>query len=159
MLFSATLPPTLADFTLSGIWDYKLLKLDHEHQLSDDLKIDFFFVWTADKVPALLFILNEAVKKDETSIIFTATKYHVEYLNSVLTSANYEVAFVYGTMDMAARTEALSNFRKKICKILVVTDMAAWGIDIPLLNNVINFDFPPNLKTFVHRAGRTARAG
>ena len=44
MLFSATLPPTLADFTLSGIRDYKLLKLDHEHQLSDDLKIDFFFV-------------------------------------------------------------------------------------------------------------------
>ena len=114
---------------------------------------------SADKVPALLFLLNEATKKDETSIIFTATKYHVEYLNSVLKSANYQVAFVYGTMDMEARTEALSKFRKKICKILVVTDMAARGLDIPLLNNVINFDFPPNLKTFIHRIGRTARAG
>jgi len=159
MLFSATLPPTLADFTLSGIWDYKLLKLDHEHRLSDDLKIDFFFCKSSEKIPALLYILNEIIGKEETTIIFAATKYHVEYLNSVLTSAWYEVTFVYGSLDMEARSDSLLKFRKKISKILIVTDLAARGLDIPFLNNVINFDFPPNLKTFIHWAGRTARAG
>ena len=61
MLFSATLPQRLTDFMVSGIQDYKLIKLDHEHQLSDDLKVDFFFTRTSDKIPALLFILNEIV--------------------------------------------------------------------------------------------------
>lgn len=106
-----------------------------------------------------MFILHEIVKADETSIIFAATKYHVEYLHSVLTSANIPNVFVYGSLDMNAWSEALTKFRWKQVKILIVTDLAARGLDIPYLNNVINFDFPPNLKTFIHRAGRTARAG
>ena len=60
---------------------------------------------------------------------------------------------------MEARTLALTKFRRKQVKILIVTDLAARGLDIPMLNNVINYDFPPNLKTFIHRCGRTARAG
>jgi len=139
--------------------DYKLIKLDHEHKLSDDLKVDFYFMRTMDKIPALLFLLHEIVQKDETSIIFAATKYHVEYVHSVLQAANFNTAFVYGSLDMEARTNAITKFRRKIVKILIVTDLAAWGIDIPMLTNVINFDFPPNLKTFIHRCGRTARAG
>jgi ATP-dependent RNA helicase DDX54/DBP10 len=107
MLFSATLPPSLADFTLSGIREYKLLKLDHEHKLSDDLKINFYFARSPDKVAALLFLLTEVMHREETTIIFAATRYHVEYLSAILTSGGYWNAMVYGTLDQVSRQIAL----------------------------------------------------
>ena len=73
MLFSATLPPTLKDFTLSGIKDYKLVKLDHEHRLSDELKIHYFFTRSRDKIPAFLYLISELIESNETTIIFAAT--------------------------------------------------------------------------------------
>jgi len=59
LLFSATLPPSLADFTTSGIREYKLIKLDHEYKLSDDLKLNYFFVRSKEKTAALLYLLQE----------------------------------------------------------------------------------------------------
>ena len=62
-------------------------------------------------------------------------------------------------MDQRAREDRLFRFRKKIIKVLFVTDLAARGIDIPLLENVVHYDFPTKMKLFIHRSGRTARAG
>ena len=64
---------------------------------------------------------------------------------------------IYGDMDPLARKIAFSKFSKKVCKLLVTTDLAARGLDIPLLDNVVHFDFPSTSKIFVHRSGRTAR--
>ena len=66
---------------------------------------------------------------------------------------------VYGQLDQQARTDAITRFRRKHVKVLIVTDLAARGLDIPLLSNVINYNFPPSMKLFIHRCGRTARAG
>ncbi|KAK3323501.1 P-loop containing nucleoside triphosphate hydrolase protein [Cercophora scortea] len=96
---------------------------------------------------------------EHSTIIFTATKHHVEYLANLLKHAGYAVSYIYGSLDQAARLEQVENFRKGRTNILVVTDVAARGIDIPILANVINYDFPPQPKIFVHRVGRTARAG
>jgi len=68
-------------------------------------------------------------------------------------------AIVYGSMDQEAREDQIHKFRRKKAQILITTDVAARGIDIPLLDHVVNFDFPPSSKLFVHRCGRTARAG
>ncbi|KAL2831669.1 ATP-dependent RNA helicase dbp10 [Aspergillus pseudoustus] len=94
-----------------------------------------------------------------STIVFAATKHHVDYLYSLLKEAGFAVSYVYGSLDQTARKIQVQNFRTGISNILVVTDVAARGIDIPILANVINYDFPSQPKIFVHRVGRTARAG
>ncbi|KAJ9310880.1 hypothetical protein DTO271D3_8844 [Paecilomyces variotii] len=101
---------------------------------------------------------NESPTKHST-IIFAATKHHVDYLTSLLRETGWAVSYAYGSLDQTARKIQVQNFRTGITNILVVTDVAARGIDIPVLANVINYDFPSQPKIFVHRVGRTARAG
>lgn len=103
---------------------------------------------------------NPADKPTEHStIVFAATKHHVEYLGAILREQGFAVSYVYGSLDQTARKIQVDSFRKGRTNIMVVTDVAARGIDIPILANVINYDFPPQPKIFVHRVGRTARAG
>ncbi|PYH49519.1 ATP-dependent RNA helicase DBP10 [Aspergillus saccharolyticus JOP 1030-1] len=94
-----------------------------------------------------------------STIVFAATKHHVDFLYSLLCEAGFATSYVYGSLDQTARKIQVQNFRSGISNILVVTDVAARGIDIPILANVINYDFPSQAKIFVHRVGRTARAG
>jgi ATP-dependent RNA helicase DDX54/DBP10 len=96
---------------------------------------------------------------EHSTIVFAATKHHVEYLANLLEQAGFAVSYVYGSLDQMARRIQVEDFRRGKTNILVVTDVAARGIDIPILANVINYDFPPQPKVFVHRVGRTARAG
>ncbi|KAI9751218.1 MAG: ATP-dependent RNA helicase dbp10 [Chaenotheca gracillima] len=96
---------------------------------------------------------------EHSTIIFTATKHHVDYLASMLRLAGFAVSHAYGSLDQTARNAQVQDFRAGKTNLLVVTDVAARGIDIPVLANVINYDFPPQPKIFVHRVGRTARAG
>ncbi|QVM10433.1 ATP-dependent RNA helicase dbp10 [Coccidioides posadasii str. Silveira] len=96
---------------------------------------------------------------EHSTIIFVATKHHVDYVASLLRESGFAVSYAYGSLDQTARKIQVSNFRTGISNILVVTDVAARGIDIPILENVINYDFPSQAKIFVHRVGRTARAG
>ncbi|KAL2890367.1 ATP-dependent RNA helicase DBP10 [Ceratocystis lukuohia] len=96
---------------------------------------------------------------EHSTILFAATKHRVEYLANLLQHAGFAVSYVYGSLDQEARRIQVENFRCGRTNILVVTDVAARGIDIPVLKNVINYDFPPQPKVFVHRVGRTARAG
>ena len=94
-----------------------------------------------------------------STIIFAATKYHVDHIVCLLQLAGYAVSFVYGSLDQTARKIQIENFRNAMTHILAVTDVAARGIDIPVLANVINYSLPAQPKAFVHRVGRTARAG
>ncbi|KAL6884082.1 P-loop containing nucleoside triphosphate hydrolase protein [Trichoderma longibrachiatum] len=103
---------------------------------------------------------NGAGKPTEHStIIFASTKHHVEYLYNLLKHAGFATSHVYGSLDQTARRIQVEEFRMGKTNLLVVTDVAARGIDIPVLANVINYDFPPQPKVFIHRVGRTARAG
>lgn len=96
---------------------------------------------------------------EHSTIIFVATKHHVDYLALLLKLSGFAVSHAYGSLDQTARKMQVEDFRTGMTNILVVTDVAARGIDIPVLANVINYDFPPQPKIFVHRVGRTARAG
>eukprot|EP00808_Paulinella_micropora_P009186 g25106.t1 len=158
-LFSATLPTALAEFTRAGLNNPSLIRLDAETKLSDELKIQFLSVRQEAKTAVLLHLVREVLPQDQQALVFAATRHHVEFLSKILEQDGAKVGAVYGHMDMAARKENIAKFRSKQTRILVVTDVAARGLDIPLLDNVINFDFPARAKLFVHRAGRVARAG
>lgn len=149
----------------------------------------FFSIKQQDKEAALLTVLRHVIKlpletgvkfeRDEENpkkrkrvskevvgaatehqtIVFVSTKHHVEYISNILMTAGYQVSFIYGSLDQAARKIQIDRFRKGYSNLLVVTDVAARGIDIPVLENVINYDFVDNSKVFIHRVGRTARAG
>ncbi|OAK99008.1 ATP-dependent RNA helicase DBP10 [Phaeosphaeriaceae sp. SRC1lsM3a] len=102
---------------------------------------------------------NKDAPVEESTIIFAATKHRVEYLSTLLRGAGYPVSYVYGNLDQTARKEQIAEFRAGLTRVLVVTDVAARGVDMPHINHVINYDFPSQPKIFVHRVGRTARAG
>ena len=185
ILFSATLPKSLVEFAKAGLQDPKLVRLDAETKISSDLKMAFFSVKQAEKDACLLGLLRDVIKvpfgsahverdtdkKKKTklsherftsphqTLIFAATKHHVEYLLNLLTIAGYAVSHIYGSLDQTARSSQMDQFRRGMTNILVVTDVAARGIDIPILEHVINYDFPQGARVFVHRVGRTARAG
>ncbi|CAL8470205.1 g9747 [Coccomyxa elongata] len=159
LLFSATLPAALADFARAGLKNPAFVRLDADTKLSPDLQLCFACVRQEDKTAALLWLLQEAIAEGSPTLIFTATRHHVEFLHTLLTREGIKSACVYGQMDQAARRIHSDKFRAGRVSILIVTDVAARGIDIPLLDNVINYDFPARPKLFVHRAGRAARAG
>ena len=159
LLFSATMPKLLAEFARAGLRDPQLIRLDTDTKISPNLQLAFFTVRQDEKPAALLHLLREVVPAKQQSIIFVATKHHVEYLNELLQAEGIVPSVVYGAMDQTARKIHIAKFRAGKTSLLVVTDVAARGIDIPLLDNVINYDFPPKPKLFVHRVGRAARAG
>ncbi|AES89733.1 putative RNA helicase [Medicago truncatula] len=159
LLFSATLPSALAEFAKAGLRDPRLVRLDLETKISPDLKLVFFTLRQEEKYAALLYLIRELIGSDEQTLIFVSTKHHVEFLNSLFQLEGIRPSVCYGDMDQDARKEHVARFRSRKTMLLIVTDIAARGIDIPLLDNVINWDFPPKPKIFVHRVGRVARAG
>ncbi|KAH9949579.1 ATP-dependent RNA helicase DBP10 [Amylocystis lapponica] len=102
---------------------------------------------------------HEETTAPHQTLVFAATKHHVEYLTNLLAGAGYAVSHIYGSLDQTARSQQMEHFRRGHTTVLVVTDVAARGIDIPVLENVVNYDFPQGARVFVHRVGRTARAG
>mgnify|MGYP002787175115 CR=1 FL=1 len=171
-LFSATLPSNLIEFAEAGLRsDALFIRLDHELKLSPDLTTLFYHVISEYRPAALLKILGDIYvnsdhkqsrkdkKEEKLTLVFTATKHHVEYLIELLSKMGFSVGGVYGSMDQEARTIAMDRFRSHQVPILIVTDVAARGLDIPMLDVVINYDFCWSAKLFIHRVGRVARAG
>ncbi|KAI9484793.1 P-loop containing nucleoside triphosphate hydrolase protein [Zychaea mexicana] len=185
LLFSATLPKMLVDFAKAGLQEPTLIRLDADTKISKDLEMAFFSVKQSEKEAALLYLLRNVIKlpkktsqanagrsddkkkkkrltateEDRQTILFVATKHHVEYLSNILMGLGYQVSYVYGSLDQTARNIQINRFRSGYTNLLVVTDVAARGIDIPILENVINYDFAGSSKVYIHRVGRAARAG
>ncbi|XP_005109099.1 ATP-dependent RNA helicase DDX54 [Aplysia californica] len=159
VLFSATLPKLLVEFARAGLTEPTLVRLDVDSKLSENLQLSYLSCREADKCALLFYLLKHVIKPKEQTVIFAATKHHVEFLNLLLTLSGLSVTYIYSSLDQAARKINAAKFSLGKVKILLVTDLAARGIDVPLLDNVINFNFPAKPKLFVHRVGRVARAG
>jgi len=159
LLFSATMPAMVAEFASAGLKDPQLVRLDSENRISEDLELRFFTVSSGEKLGALLFLVKEVISPEESTIVFVSTKHHVELITKIFQDSGLKARGIHGSMDQTARTINISAFRSGASNLLVVTDVAARGVDIPLINNVVNYDFPARPKLFVHRVGRAARAG
>ncbi|KAM3938094.1 ATP-dependent RNA helicase DDX54 [Leptodactylus fuscus] len=159
LLFSATLPKMLLEFARAGLTEPVLIRLDVDSKLSDQLALSFFHVRVEDKPAVLLHLLRCVVKPQEQTVIFVATKHHAEYLKELLDMQGIPCSHIYSSLDQTARKINLGLFLHGKVRALLVTDVAARGIDIPMLDNVINYNFPPKAKLFLHRVGRVARAG
>uniref|UniRef100_A0A8C9G9S0 ATP-dependent RNA helicase DDX54 n=1 Tax=Pavo cristatus TaxID=9049 RepID=A0A8C9G9S0_PAVCR len=159
VLFSATLPKLLVEFARAGLTEPMLIRLDVESKLSEQLKLAFFHVRGDDKPAVLLHLLRSVVKPQDQTVVFVATKHHTEYLKELLTSQGICCTHIYSSLDQTARKINIAKFAHGKCQVLLVTDVAARGLDIPMLDNVINYSFPAKSKLFLHRVGRVARAG
>eukprot|EP00919_Chromeraceae_sp_WS-2016_P023047 GHVR01054797.1.p1 GENE.GHVR01054797.1~~GHVR01054797.1.p1 ORF type:complete len:734 (-),score=258.57 GHVR01054797.1:197-2398(-) len=159
VLMSATLPSQLVEFTRVGLREPVFVRLDVEKTLSENLKLYFFYTRPDEKVATALFYLRRLVVKGENVLMFVATRHHVEFFAYLLNSAGVAASCVHGSLDQVGRNNALALFKSRKTRVLVVTDVAARGLDLPSLDNVLNYDFPSSAKLFVHRVGRTARAG
>ncbi|XP_029921888.1 ATP-dependent RNA helicase DDX54 [Myripristis murdjan] len=159
LLFSATLPKLLVEFARAGLTEPVLIRLDVDSKISDQIKLSFFHLRPDDKPALLLHLLRNVVKPQEQTVVFAATKHHVEYLKELLQSEDVECAYIYSALDQTARKINIGKFVHRKAMVLIVTDVAARGIDIPMLDNVINYNFPSKAKLFLHRVGRVGRAG
>jgi ATP-dependent RNA helicase DDX54/DBP10 len=159
LLISATLPQALVEFSKVGLNDPSVIRLDVENTLSELLRMSFYVIRPEEKYAMLMHALNKVIPKGEQALVFVCTKYHCELLCKMAKLHGFSANYIFGEMDPTARKDSLGRFRSGEVRFCFVTDVAARGIDIPRLQNVINFDFPSRPKLFVHRVGRVARAG
>lgn len=157
LLFSATVPKPILRIAEQFMGDYEII--EEEGVVEEPLKIDqrYWVVRESDKIEALVRLID--ISPDFYGLVFTMTKVDADNVTRALDERGYEVAALHGDIMQSQREKVLARFRKKKTRILVATDVAARGIDITGLSHVVNFSLPFDGVTYVHRIGRTGRAG
>ena len=157
LFFSATMPPAIAQ--LADALLYKPVKVEVTPVSSTAEKIDqsIYMVARKDKQSLLQHLLHTA--GIQRTLVFCRTKHGADKIVKDLKKANIQADAIHGNKTQVARQRALQNFKNGRLKVLVATDIAARGIDVDNLTHVINFDLPNVPETYVHRIGRTGRAG
>jgi len=157
LLFSATIPPRILSLAKKYMPDFELVEIDKETPTTTLAEQIYFEVTEADKMEALCRIVDS--EPDFYGLVFCRTKVDVDILVRRLSDRGYEVDGLHGDISQHQRERILNRFRRRRIKILVATDVAARGIDINSLSHVINYSLPQEPERYVHRIGRTGRAG
>jgi ATP-dependent RNA helicase RhlE len=157
MMFSATMPKLMDELSESYLKDPVKVQVSPPGKVADRIDQGVHFVGQGDKAKLLSQYL--AKHPDELALVFGRTKHGSDKLCRLLESWGYTVGAIHGNKSQGQRERALQSFRNGETKVLVATDVAARGIDIPDVRHVYNFDLPNVPDNYVHRIGRTARAG
>lgn len=157
MLFSATMPPAIESLARSMLVDPARVAIQPAVRTPVAVEQSVMFVAHADKRAALERVLHEDAV--ERAIVFTRTKRGANRLSEHLFRSGIGSAAIHGNKSQSARERALEAFRRGSTRVLVATDVAARGIDVDGVSHVINFDLPIEAESYVHRIGRTGRAG
>ncbi|TVY12384.1 DEAD/DEAH box helicase [Candidatus Phytoplasma pini] len=157
VLFSATIPDSIKKMASKYQKNPRILKVENSNIAVEAIKQFYFLVNDFDKNKLLVRILDQ--KNPDSVIIFGNTKKDVDNIFSYLQERDFLVDVIHGDLKQNQRQYVMNNFRKKNIKILVATDVAARGLDISDIKMVINYDLPHENEVYIHRIGRTGRAG
>lgn len=156
LLFSATLPNEIVRLANSYLRNPERIAIGAVSKPVDKIKQDIVQTTAKDKDETLI---REIDKVAGSLLVFTRTKWRTEKVAKLLSDAGHQVARIHGDRSQNQRSTAIANFRDGTVRILVATDIAARGIDIPHIQHVVNYDLPICPEDYIHRIGRTARAG
>ncbi|WP_347266500.1 DEAD/DEAH box helicase [Paracoccus sp. (in: a-proteobacteria)] len=157
LLFSATMPRLMEELADSYLTDPLKVAVNPPGQAAAKIAQGVHFVNQGDKAALLAEYLGK--HREELAIVFGRTKHGSEKLSKLLEKWGFQVAAIHGNKSQGQRERALAGFRAGETKVLVATDVAARGLDIPEVAHVYNYDLPNVPENYVHRIGRTARAG
>ncbi|MGC4093898.1 MAG: DEAD/DEAH box helicase [Polyangiaceae bacterium] len=156
LLFSATMPPAIEQLSRNILKDPERVSVTPQATTAETVDQAVYFVAKADKRALLEKVLAHGV---ERALVFTRTKHGADRVAKQLARAGIEAAAIHGNKSQNARERALEAFRKGTTGVLVATDIAARGIDIRGVSHVVNYELPDVAESYVHRIGRTGRAG
>ena len=151
------MPKEIASLANSILHNPKKVEVTPVSSTVDVINQSLYFVEKKDKATLLIDLLKD--NSIESVLVFSRTKHGADKIARVLCKANIAAEAIHGNKSQSARQRALANFKDHSTRVLVATDIAARGIDIDQLSHVINFDLPEVPETYVHRIGRTGRAG
>jgi ATP-dependent RNA helicase RhlE len=157
LFFSATMPPEIKNLASMLLTDPVKVEVTPPSSTVDMIQQSVYFVEKQNKLPLLVQLLKD--ETIETVLIFTQMKYAADKLARSLNQAGIRTEAIHGNKTQNARQAALNNFKTRRTRVLVATDIAARGIDIDELTHVLNYELPNIPETYVHRIGRTGRAG
>ncbi len=157
LFFSATMPDTIRTLAATILTNPEEVEVTPASTTAETVQQEVYFVDAANKKDLLVHILQD--KSIKTALVFTRTKHGADKVQRLLTKAHIKAEAIHGNKSQNARQNALNNFKDRTTRVLVATDIAARGIDIDDLNLVINYEIPNIPETYVHRIGRTGRAG
>ena len=157
MLFSATMPKQMNEIAQAYLTSPVRVQVSPPGQAADKITQSVHFIAKAEKTNLLKELLGKHA--DELALVFARTKHGSEKLKRNLEAAGFAAESIHGNKSQGQRDRALQAFREGRAKVLVATDVAARGIDIPDVRHVYNYDLPNVAENYVHRIGRTARAG
>jgi len=157
LLFSATMPRTIESLGAAFLQDPAWVDISPNAKTVDQITQRVMYVGHEDKRRLIADLLRSA--ETERSLVFTRTKHGANRLVKQLDRAGISAAAIHGNKSQAARRHALAGFRSGQIPVLVATDLAARGLDVEGISHVFNFDLPNEPETYVHRIGRTGRAG
>ena len=157
LLFSATMPKDISDLAHKYLKDPVQVSVAPESTTAERVTQGVIHVSTPNKLALLGKLLDDPDL--DRALVFTRTKHGADKVVRKLMAKNYPALAIHGNKTQSQRLKALAAFKKGDCRILVATDIAARGIDIDGISHVINFEMPNVPEQYVHRIGRTARAG
>jgi len=157
LFFSATMPPEIQLLSQSILNHPQKVEVTPVSSTAETIEQGIYFVEKSDKKKLLIHILND--RSIKTALVFARTKHGADKIVKDLVNAGIKAEAIHGNKSQNARQNALNNFKAGKTKALIATDIAARGIDIDALAHVINYELPNVPETYVHRIGRTGRAG
>jgi ATP-dependent RNA helicase RhlE len=157
LFFSATMPDSIAQLSRSILHNPVRVEVSPTSSVVDTIEQSVYFVEKVEKSNLLIQLLKK--QHPQSVLVFSRTKHGADKISKTLDKANIKSAAIHGNKSQNARQRALADFKSNAISVLIATDIAARGIDINQLEWVINYDLPEVPETYVHRIGRTGRAG